>query len=69
MSPRATRELVALMVGATVCLVLLGSGLSLVVIELVHPETDTGAIGQTWAHAIGILFGITVGYLLGKRET
>jgi len=67
-SERTTRELVALMVAATVCVVVMGTGLALVIVALASPDTDTGRAGETWAHAVGVLFGITVGYLLGRRD-
>jgi len=68
MTDRATRELVALMVAGTVCLIVVGSGLALVILKLATPEIDIGPAGQTWASMVGILFGLTVGYLVGKRE-
>ena len=49
MTDRATRELVALMVAGTVCLIVVGSGLALVILKLATPEIDIGPAGQTWA--------------------
>jgi hypothetical protein len=63
--PRPTREVVALMVAATVCAVILGTGLALIALELAG--IAAGPAAQTWAHAVGILFGLTVGYLLGRK--
>jgi hypothetical protein len=66
-SERPAREQVALMIAATVCAVILGTGLALGVIAVADPSVQTGEAARTWAHAVGILFGLTVGYLLGRK--
>jgi hypothetical protein len=62
---RSAREQIAIMVAATVCAIMLGTGLALVALELAGVQA--GAAAQTWAHAVGILFGLTVGFLLGRK--
>jgi len=66
---RPTRDVVVLMVTATLCAVLLLAGAGLATVVVLHPESDVSdAAGRLW-HGVTILLGVVAGYLGGRRAS
>lgn len=63
---RSTGDLLVLMVTATVCLAIIASGVTIVIVELNHPDTDTEAGLRSITGIINTLIGLIAGFLAGK---
>jgi len=63
---RSTGDLLVLMVTATVCVAILASGVTIVVVEITRPETDTADGLKTITGIINTLIGLLAGFLAGK---
>lgn len=63
---RSTGDLLVLMVTMTVCVAILASGVTIVVVELTNPQTDTEAGLRTITGIINTLIGLIAGFLAGK---
>ena len=55
-----------LLIAGTVCFTVLSSGATIVIIELVHPSTDTTDGLRTITGIINTLIGLLAGFLAGK---
>jgi hypothetical protein len=65
--PRATRELVVLVLAFTACGVVLASVVGLIAVELFHPETETAPGWEIVWSVAGLMFGAVAGYLFAMR--
>jgi hypothetical protein len=65
---RSTGDLMVLMIASTVCVLVMGSAITVVVVEIVNPETDTtGALRQI-SSIISTLIGLLAGFLAGRTD-
>ena len=65
---RPTGDLLVLMVAATICGGVVFSGISVLLIELFHPETDTTPIARQIADVVNTLIGLLAGFLAGRTD-
>lgn len=65
---RTTLELMVLALTVTICLSLLMTGASIVVIELVHPEADTSSAIAGLSSSLSMILGALLGLLAGRGE-
>lgn len=63
MSDRTTRELVVLIVAATLGVVLVLAGVSLLLVRLLYPYADLSDESEAFTHALSLLVGVVVGYI------
>ena len=63
---RSTGDLLVLLVTTTVCVAILASGATIVVVEITRPETDTADGLKTITGIINTLIGLLAGFLAGK---
>ena len=63
---RSTGDLLVLMVTATVCLAIFASGVTIVIVEIVNPKTDTTDGLQSITGIINTMIGLIAGFLAGK---
>lgn len=67
-SGRSTVELMVLALTVTVCLAILLSGVAIVVIEIVSPETDTNEIIGSMSDVLSMILGALLGLLAGRSD-
>lgn len=65
---RSTGDILVLMVAGTVCFAVLATGASIVVIEIVHPSTDTTSAIRGISGIINTLIGLLAGFLAGRTD-
>jgi len=63
---RSATDLVVLGIVAIVGSILIFSAVSLLVIELIHPDTDTEPIVRVEGEILGVLVGALVGFIGGR---
>jgi len=63
---RSTGDLLVLMVTATVCISIMASGVTIVIVEIVKPQSDTTDGLQSITGIINTLIGLIAGFLAGK---
>lgn len=63
---RSTGDLLVLMVTMTVCISIMASGATIVIVELSNPQTDTEAGLRTITGIINTMIGLLAGFLAGK---
>lgn len=68
LSGRSSGELVVLLIGATVCGVLVFTALSVLVLELAKPDADTEQITATLGEVMATMIGVIAGFLAGRTE-
>jgi hypothetical protein len=57
-----------LMVAGTICVAILISIISIGMIEVVHPETDTNEAAIALGAVLNTLVGLLAGYLAGRTQ-
>jgi len=65
---RETTDLLVLLVGGTVCFVIVGLMLSLIISEIARPEHDTSAAASAIGDVINTMVGLLAGFLAGRSE-
>jgi hypothetical protein len=68
MTGRSTRDIVLLIFAATVGLVLVLAVAGVLLVELLHPDVDTSVAVTGVTHTLGVIVGVTVGFMLGKGK-
>lgn len=68
MRGRATTDLMILMVSGTICCAIIIAIISIGVIEVVHPETDTNDAAIALGAVLNTLVGLLAGYLAGRTQ-
>lgn len=63
---RSTADLVVLAIIAIVGAILILSAVSIILIELIHPDTDTEPIVRVESEILGVLVGALVGFIGGR---
>ena len=63
---RSTGDLVVLMLAATICLVVLLAGGTLLVLTLTNPGADLDALTSAVAHTLTTMIGLLAGFLAGR---
>jgi hypothetical protein len=66
LSERPASDLVMIVIAATIAIMLLLSAFSILLIELIHPETDTDPIVRVETEILAVLTGAVVGFLGGR---
>lgn len=66
LSRRTTGDILVLLIAGTVCIGVLAGGLAIVVIELVHPSTDTTFPLKALQDTVNTLLGLVAGFLAGR---
>jgi hypothetical protein len=65
---RSTGDLLVLMIAGTVCFMVLATGASIVVIEIVNPSADTSSAVRQVTGIINTLIGLLAGFLAGRTD-
>lgn len=65
---RPTGDLLVLMIAGTVCFVVLGSGFTALVIEVINPDVDTAPIIRQVSDIVSTLIGLLAGFLAGRTD-
>lgn len=63
---RSTGDMLVLLIAATICLSVMGSGLTIGIVRIVHPEVDVSQPLGAVTDIINTLIGLLAGYLAGK---
>jgi len=63
---RSAADLAILAITATVCVFLIVSLVAVVIIELVHPESDIKGFTNIISQSISVLVGAVVGFISGR---
>lgn len=63
---RSTGDLLVLMIASTVCSIVVMGGLTVVLVEIFHPGTDTTAALRTITGIVNTLIGLLAGFLAGR---
>lgn len=64
---RSTVDLVVLAVAFIISFVIVVTLLGVILIELVHPETDTESMVRMESEILGVLVGALVGFISGRN--
>jgi hypothetical protein len=65
---RPTMDILILLVAGTICVTVLISTFSIVIIEVVNPESDTSAAANIISDTINTLIGLLAGFIAGKTS-
>lgn len=65
--PRQTADLIALILAMIVAVVVVGTALTLLWIEVFHPDQSTEVAGDFVSRVVGTLVAALVGYMAGRR--
>lgn len=65
---RSTTDLLILLIGATICIAVLGTGAAIAVIEITDPTVDTTAAVNAVSDLLNTLVGLLAGFLAGRTE-
>jgi hypothetical protein len=63
---RPAVDIVVITTSATVGIILILGMLAVILIELLHPQTDTGALIEVESEILGVLVGALVGVIGGR---
>ena len=63
---RPVADLAVLGITATIAITLILTALTVVLIELIHPETDTESLVRVETEILGVLVGALVGFISGR---
>jgi len=63
---RSTTDLVVLAITVIVGVVLVSGALAIILIELLHPETDTDSLVRLETEILAVLVGALVGFIGGR---
>jgi hypothetical protein len=69
LSDRPTGDILLLMIAGTVSFVLVATALTLLVAELVHPESDTSGAAKQVGDTLAALVALLAGFLAGRSGT
>lgn len=67
--PRQTADLIALLLAATVSLIILATSFVLLYLEVVNPDQDTAQAGETIARIVSVIIAALVGYMAGRARS
>jgi hypothetical protein len=67
-SEKSTGDQLVLMVAGTVCFMVLATGAAIIIIELVHPSSDTTAAVRQVTGIVNTLIGLLAGFLAGRTD-
>lgn len=65
---RPTGDLLALLVAATVCVLVVTAGVTVAVVEIAAPEADTSDMVDVLRDVTSALIGLAAGFLAGRRR-
>jgi hypothetical protein len=65
---RSTGDLLVLLVAGTVCFMVLATGATIMVIEIVNPESDTTSAVRQVTGIVNTLIGLLAGFLAGRTD-
>lgn len=68
LSGRSTIEIMVLLLTLTVCISLMAMGVTLTVIEIVSPETDTAPAFDALGNVLSMIIGSLLGLLAGRSS-
>lgn len=68
MGARSTVELMVLALTGTICTLLLLTGLSVAIIEILDPTVDTSGTVSTLTDLLSMILGALLGLLAGRTE-
>jgi hypothetical protein len=66
---RSTGDLLVLMIAGTVCLVVVGSSLAIIVGQFINPEYPISDAAGAVGDIISTLIGLLAGFLAGRTDT
>jgi uncharacterized membrane protein len=66
--PRQTADLIALLLAATVSLIILSTAFVLLYLEVVNPDQDTAQAGETISRIVSVIIAALVGYMAGRAR-
>jgi hypothetical protein len=65
---RTTGDLLVMLIASTVCFLVVGTGVTIMVVEILNPQVDTeGAVGQV-SDVVNTLIGLLAGFLAGRSD-
>lgn len=64
---RGTIDLVVLVITGVIAFVIVASMVGIILIELLHPETDTEPMIRMESEILGVLVGALVGFIGGRQ--
>ena len=67
MNPRQTADLIALILSIVVAVVTVLTAITLLYIEVTHPDQDTGSAAEAISRILSVLIAALVGYMAGRR--
>ena len=65
---RSTGDLMVLMIAGTICLMVVGTMGTIVVVEIVNPKTDTSEASRQISDIVNTLIGLLAGFLAGRTD-
>jgi hypothetical protein len=65
---RSTGDLLVFGIATTICTVVILTVVTVIVIEIAHPKTDTSAAIRQVADIINTLIGLLAGFLAGRTD-
>jgi len=68
LSDRPTTDLLLLIIAGTICFVIVGSTVTIAVIQIRDPGSDTSQAGAAIGSVINTLLGLLAGFLAGRTE-
>jgi len=66
---RSTTDLLVLLVGGTVCLVIVLTTVTLIISAVLAPERDESAAASQIGDIVNTMIGLLAGFLAGRSET